>query len=104
VDAVIATVPDFCNHSTKRKGSGPEVFRTLSYYDVSVAADLIKVPALIGVGFIDATCRPTGIYAAYNTLAGPKFIENFYTIGHGSPANWRTQTIEWIHSNIETQK
>lgn len=103
VDAVIATVPDFCNHTTKRKGSGPQVLRTLSYYDVSLAAERIKVPALIGVGFIDATCRPTGIYSAYNKLNGPKSIENFYTIGHGSPPNWRAQTIKWIHNNIKTQ-
>ncbi len=27
-----------------------------------------------------------------HTLEGPKTIENFYTTGHGSPDNWRTQT------------
>jgi len=104
VDAVIATVPAFCNHTTKRKGSDPQVLRTMSYYDASLASAMIRVPALIGVGFIDATCRPTGIYAAYNKLNGPKAIENFYTLGHGSPANWRSQTIDWILENIENQK
>jgi len=103
VDAVVATVPDFCNHTTKRMGSGPQVLRTMSYYDASLASALIKVPALIGVGFIDAPCRPTGIYSAYNKLKGPKAIEIFYTIGHGSPANWRNQTIKWIHNNLKTK-
>lgn len=103
VDAVIATVPDFCNHTTKRMGSSPQVLKTLSYYDAALASALIEVPTLIGVGFIDATCRPTGIYSAYNNLNGPKAIENFNTIGHGSPANWRTLTIEWIFNNIKTQ-
>ena len=104
VDAVVATVPAFCNNATKEDQTRPQFIRTMSYYDAALTSALIKVPALIGVGFIDATCRPTGIYSAYNNLKGPKAIENFYTIGHGSPANWRSQTIEWINENRKTQK
>lgn len=109
VNAVVATVPAFCNNE---KGFHPlqdikdqrhrqKVIRTMSYYDAALAAPLIKVPVLIGVGFIDNTCPPANVYSMFNNLGGPKKIENFYTTGHGSPPNWRAETIQWILENIE---
>jgi cephalosporin-C deacetylase-like acetyl esterase len=104
VDAVVATVPAFCNnekgfHALIDIESGQyrqKVIKTMSYYDAALAAKLIKVPALIGVGFIDGTCPPSNVYTAYNNLGGFKKIENFYTTGHGSPPGWREKTIRWI--------
>jgi cephalosporin-C deacetylase-like acetyl esterase len=101
VDAVVATVPAFCNNATRRDSHIPEVARTMSYYDAALAAELIEVPALIGVGFIDNTCRPSNVYAAYNNIKGPKRIENFYRFGHGSPPDWRSKTVDWILDNIQ---
>jgi cephalosporin-C deacetylase len=68
----------------------------MAYYDAALAAELIKVPSLIGVGFIDQTCYPSNVYSAFNNLEGSKTIENFYTFGHGSPKEWREKTIKWI--------
>ncbi len=99
VNAVVATVPGFCNNATGKYGHLPQAIRTLSYYDAALAAELIHVPTLIGVGFIDKTCYPTNVYSAYNNLKGPKKIENFYTFGHGAPSDWRQKTIEWILQN-----
>ena len=96
IDAVVATVPAFCNNASREDSHIPHVARTMSYYDAALAATLIEVPALIGVGFIDGTCRPFNVYSAYNNIKGPKKIENFYQMGHGSPPYWREQTIEWI--------
>jgi cephalosporin-C deacetylase-like acetyl esterase len=101
VDAVVATVPAFCNNASRKDSHIPEIARTMSYYDAALAARLIGVPALIGVGFIDNTCRPYNVYAAYNNLKGPKQIENFYRFGHGSPPDWRSMTIEWIVDNLK---
>jgi cephalosporin-C deacetylase-like acetyl esterase len=109
VDAVVATVPAFCNniagfHALKGIKNGryrQRIIRTMSYYDAALAAPLIKVPALIGVGFIDNTCPPANVYSAYNNLGGPKKIENFYTTGHGSPPDWRKKTIRWITENVK---
>ncbi len=109
VNAVVATVPAFCNN---KKGFHPlqdikdqchrqKVIRTMAYYDAALAAPLIKVPVLIGVGFIDNTCPPANVYSAYNNLGGPKKIDNFYTTGHGSPPGWRVETIQWILENIK---
>jgi cephalosporin-C deacetylase len=101
VDAVVATVPAFCNNASRNDSHIPEVARTLSYYDAALAAKRIEVPALIGVGFIDGTCLPSNVYAAYNNIKGPRRIENFYTFGHGSPPDWRSKTIKWMLENIQ---
>ena len=72
----------------------------MSYYDAALSARLIEVPALIGVGFIDGICRPFNVYTAYNNIKGPKKIENFFQMGHGSPPYWREQTINWILESL----
>jgi cephalosporin-C deacetylase len=105
--AVIATVPGSCDQTARLYGrcGGPDrlaggdrdrVIRALSYYDAALAAGLIEVPVYIGVGFIDATCRPTRVYAAFNNLKGPRAIENFYNMGHGSAPDWREKSIAWL--------
>ena len=100
VDAVVTTVPAFCNNASREDSHIPQVSRTMSYFDAALAAELIKVPALIGVGFIDGTCLPANVYSAYNNIKSPKRIVNFYNMGHGSPPDWREQTINWILENI----
>ncbi len=101
VDAMVATVPAFCNNSTRKDSFIPHVSRTMSYYDAALAAKHIEVPALVGVGFIDGTCLPSNVYSAFNNITGPKRIENFYNVGHGSPPYWREKTIEWILNTLK---
>ncbi|MEA2063207.1 MAG: acetylxylan esterase [Gemmatimonadota bacterium] len=112
IKAVVATVPAFCDRtaSFSARASRPDsrgtrdmqqVMRTMSYYDAALAAELIRVPALIGVGFIDPVCRPTRVYSAFNNLKGPKTMENFYTMGHGAPPDWRKKTISWLLEQME---
>lgn len=108
VKALVANVPGLCDHTGMlygRASGGPQLLdgnlneravRTLSYYDAALAAGLIEVPAMIGVGFIDAVCPPTSVYAAYNNLKGEKAIENFLTIGHGAPKDWGKLTRAWL--------
>ena len=100
VNAVVATVPAFCNNASGKYGHMQQAIRTMSYYDAALAAELIKVPTMIGVGFIDKTCPPISVYSAYNNLKGPKKIENFYTFGHGAPPDWREKTIKWIMEEV----
>lgn len=101
VDAMVATVPAFCNNSTRKDSFIPHVSRTMSYYDAALAAKHIEVPALVGVGFIDGTCLPSNVYSAFNNITGPKRIENFYNVGHGSTPDWREKTIEWILNTLK---
>jgi hypothetical protein len=46
------------------------------YYDLMNFATRVRCAGIVTVRFIDATCPPTSVYAAYNALAGPKQIFN----------------------------
>jgi len=58
---------------TQGKDEG-KVRHAAGYYDVVNFASRVKCPVLIGVGLIDTVCPPSGVYAAYNQLQGPKEI------------------------------
>lgn len=65
----------------------PEVVAAVRYYDGVNFATLAKAPGFFTVGFIDATCPPTSVYAAYNALTAEKAIFNDIPSGHtNSPA------------------
>ena len=53
-----------------------KVLQVARYYDMVNFATRATVPGLITVGFIDTTCPPTSVYAAYNALPGRKEIFN----------------------------
>jgi cephalosporin-C deacetylase-like acetyl esterase len=97
VTAIAANVPAMCDHTGYQLGrvSGwPQlgeqgkaaeldaITRTSAYYDAVNFARAFRGPALVGVGFIDRTCPPTTVYAAYNTLRGPKEIVTSPLMGH----------------------
>ncbi|HEX6923901.1 MAG TPA: acetylxylan esterase [Longimicrobiaceae bacterium] len=52
----------------------PAVLETARYFDIVNFAGRIQVPALVSMGFIDELTRPTGIWAAFNRLRGPKEV------------------------------
>ena len=52
------------------------------YYDAMNFATRTKAGAVFTVGFIDLTCPPTSVYAAYNNLGGKKSIHNDPSAGH----------------------
>ncbi len=54
----------------------PKVVEVARYYDAMNFASRARCAGIITVGFIDTTCPPTSVYAAYNALAGPKEIFN----------------------------
>lgn len=59
-----------------------EILASIPYYDVVNFALRAKAPGFFTVGFIDTTCPPTSVYAAYNALSAPKDIFNDITSGH----------------------
>jgi len=86
-----AGVPAMCDHTGVAAGrvngwpkflaNPPEqpdakVVEAVRYYDAMNFATRTKAPGILTVGFIDTTCPPTSVYAAYNALAGPKQIFN----------------------------
>lgn len=54
----------------------PAVVEAVRYYDMVNFAARARCGGHFTVGFIDTTCPPTSVYAAYNAFAGPKQIFN----------------------------
>jgi cephalosporin-C deacetylase-like acetyl esterase len=63
----------------------PKVLETARYFDnVNFATHTKAKGAFVTVGFIDTTCPPTTVYAAYNALPIPKGIYNDVPSGHAN--------------------
>jgi cephalosporin-C deacetylase len=104
VSFIAAGVPAGCDHtgmkanrvsgwpkSVPTSGDGTpdeKVLQAARYFDnVNFAARARTKGAFVTVGFIDTTCPPTTVYAAYNNLPIPKQIFNDLPTGHAnSPA------------------
>jgi cephalosporin-C deacetylase-like acetyl esterase len=87
-----AMVPAMCDHTgaASNRISGwpklvpngpdgkpdPKVTEVARYFDGMNFASRARAPAIFTVGFIDTTCPPTSVYAAYNALKSPKTIYN----------------------------
>lgn len=80
----IAGWPKFIKTGEK---APPEVVTAVRYFDGVNFAALTKARGFFTVGFIDTTCPPTSVYAAYNALGTQKGIFNDIPSGHtNSPA------------------
>jgi cephalosporin-C deacetylase len=98
-----AGVPAGCDHTgmLRRRISGwPKLVPLLQggkpdsviaeasrYYDAVNFAARCHADAIVSVGFIDRTCPPTSVYAAYNQLKGDKSIINKPSMGHAAPSD-----------------
>jgi len=65
------------------------------YIDGVNFASRIRQPALFGVCFLDKLCPPTGLYAAYNVLQGPKTVYNQPLVGHLHTDVYREVAFRW---------
>lgn len=92
----VAGVPAMCDHTgalagriagwpkfIETKEKPPEnVVAAVRYYDAVNFAARTKAPGFFTVGFIDTTCPPTSVYAAYNALNAKKDIFHDIAAGH----------------------
>jgi cephalosporin-C deacetylase-like acetyl esterase len=93
VTAYAANVPAGCDHTGRQAGRAPgwpnwargteKQLKTGRYFDAMNFAPRIKVPGLIGIGLIDTTCPPEGIYATINQIKAPKKVVLMPQRGHG---------------------
>ncbi|MCF6311452.1 MAG: acetylxylan esterase [Verrucomicrobiales bacterium] len=74
------------------------------YYDAVNFASRYHGEAILSVGFIDRTCPPTSVYAAYNVLKGKKSIINKPAMGHAAPAPVSKAFYEALKSHIAQLK
>lgn len=99
VTFIAAGVPAICDHSGKaiKRINGwpklvpdkdgkpdPKSLQAARYFDAMNFAARAKAEAIISVGFIDGTCPPTSVYAAYNNLQGKKQMVIEPLMGHAS--------------------
>jgi cephalosporin-C deacetylase len=54
------------------KSDDPDVMKTALYFDTANFTSHIKAPVLAGIGFIDTTAPPAGIWTALNQISVPK--------------------------------
>ena len=82
-------------------GKGRKNLKTLLYFDASYAARRITIPVMIGVGFTDVSCPPSGGYTIYNELKGPKMMFNKIHYGHsGGPPEYTPASYQWVAKHL----
>jgi cephalosporin-C deacetylase-like acetyl esterase len=97
VSFFVAGVPAMCDHTgflaqrisgwpkfipIGEKTPSPAIVSAVRYYDAVNFAARAKAPGYFTVGFIDTTCPPTSVYAAYNALRSRKEIFHDVMSGH----------------------
>jgi cephalosporin-C deacetylase-like acetyl esterase len=99
VTAFAANVPAGCDHTGKQANRAPgwpnwaartmggkdpeKTLATSRYFDAMNFASTISCPGLIGIGLIDVTCPPEGIFATVNQIKSEKKLVVMPQRGHG---------------------
>ncbi len=113
ITAVAANVPAMCDHGgflLDRKPGWPGLARAgeprdkylemSAYFDVVNFAKSIKCPTIVCVGFIDRTCSPSSVYAAFNSIDAPKLIINKPLMGHDIDRDFTIFQDRWIAGQL----
>lgn len=117
VTAMIVNVPAGCDVSGPLHGRAapyptwdmtqPDVRETAVYFDAVNFASRIEARALVGLGFIDETSTPAGIWAAFNAMRGPKEAVPMVDSPHNHLATAEQQrpyaerAEEWLQALVE---
>ena len=70
--------------------------------DSACAAELIRVPALIGTALLDQSAPTEGTFALYNRIAGQKEIRVYPKFGHERINQFENEQINYIREVIST--
>jgi len=84
----------------------PKVAQTGLYFDVVNFASRIKTPTFIGMGFLDTTASPVGIWTAYNQIPGAKEIVPMPEAAHNNvipntERAWNTRSEEVLSTILK---
>lgn len=114
---IVGSVPALCDHGGCLKGRASgwpklikqaeslkadvkKVTEAAPYLDGVNYARLIDRPIKITVGFIDTTCSPSSVYAAYNVIPSKdKEIMNEPLLGHGTGKK-NIDAVNWMFEQI----
>lgn len=115
VTGLIATCCTHCDHAgplAGRPAGWPKIVEVhdgvlnpihveaARYIDAVNFAARVSCPSLIGICFLDDLCPPTGVYAAFNALRGPKMIHLEPTAGHEHTFGAREAAYAWAGAQI----
>lgn len=119
VTAIAVSCPTHCDHTGPaigRVAGWPKIVevrdgvpdsaqvQAARYYDGVNFASRIGVPAFFSFAFLDDLCCPTGVYAAYNALGGPKSIRYDPNIGHIHTDAAREATYRWVEEYLRGER
>jgi len=115
ITALAANVPALCDHGGYKLGRSSGWPRLSSvkannadsfapYFDAANFARFVKVPALVSCGFIDTTCSPSSVYAAYNQLKGPKTMVHVPLEGHTMSKIYGAQKGPFVLKHLGLKK
>ncbi len=111
-----AGVPAMCDHTGVAAGRAngwpkflanspatpdPKILEAVRYYDAMNFATRTRAAGILTVGFIDTTCPPTSVYAAYHALAGKKQIFNDPPSSHAVSAKAGDAMRQAILAHVE---
>lgn len=81
----------------------PKVIEAVRYYDAMNFATRTKAGAVFTAGFIDTTCPPTSVYAAYNNVSGKKSIHHDPDAGHTSTPKANEAMRKAVQEHVKAQ-
>lgn len=82
----------------------PKVVEAARYYDMTNFVTRIQVPGFFTVGFVDRTCAPTTVYAAYNNLKSEKAIYDDIPAGHQNTPAANKAMLQAILDHVANQQ
>ncbi len=82
----------------------PKSLQAARYYDSVNFATRTHASGLVTVGFIDRTCPPTSVYAAYNALRGKKRILTDPLAAHTTTPEWKQEIRNAILRHVDAMK
>ena len=110
ITAAGAAAPALCDHGGYRferqpgwprlVKNNPDSESVAPYYDAGNFAARIRVPVLALTGFIDTTCPPGSVYAAFNRIDAPKKMVHAPRHSHTSPGLFHAVHHPWLLAQL----
>lgn len=108
VSATMALNPLFADNATTLRavvgcGDTPQsdaAIDAVGLLDSACAAELIRVPALIGTALLDQSAPTEGTFALYNRLAGEKEMRVYPKFGHERINQFENEQINYLREVI----
>jgi cephalosporin-C deacetylase-like acetyl esterase len=111
ITAAAANVPALCDHGGVLAGrqSGwpqlinaerPKAGEVAPYFDAANFAAFITCPVVVSAGFVDGTCAPSSVYAAYNRIDAPKRMLNMPLTGHEITQAYKEIQEPWVEGQL----